>query len=166
MPARMDVVICEPLRTPVGRIGGALAALSAAELADDRARASSSRRTGLGEGDVDDVVLGNGYPNGEAPAIGRVAALDAGSARACRACRSTAAAARACRPCSTPPCRSRRARRDLVVAGGAESMSQRRALRHSACAGASRQGGVELHGPPRPRPARPPAASTTRCPAA
>ena len=36
------------------------------------------RRTGLGEGDVDDVVLGQGYANGESPAIGRIAALDAG----------------------------------------------------------------------------------------
>jgi acetyl-CoA C-acetyltransferase len=31
MPARNDVVICEPLRTPVGRMGGVLAQLSAAE---------------------------------------------------------------------------------------------------------------------------------------
>ena len=36
------------------------------------------RRTGLAEGDVDDVILGNCYPSGENPAIGRIAALDAG----------------------------------------------------------------------------------------
>ena len=29
----MDVVVCNPLRTPVGRMGGALAALTAADLA-------------------------------------------------------------------------------------------------------------------------------------
>lgn len=73
----MDVVICSPVRTPVGRMGGALAQLSAAELATTTLRALIDR-TGLGEGDVDDVVLGNGYANGEAPAIGRIAALDAG----------------------------------------------------------------------------------------
>ncbi|MFF0269471.1 acetyl-CoA C-acetyltransferase [Kribbella sp. NPDC004536] len=72
-----DVVICEPIRTPVGRFGGALAALSAAELAT-AALTELVRRTGLREGDVDDVVLGQCYPNGEAPAIGRIAALDAG----------------------------------------------------------------------------------------
>ena len=77
MPARTDVLICEPLRTPVGRMGGVLAPLSAAELATALLR-ELVRRTGLGEGDVDDVVLGNGYANGESPAIGRVAALDAG----------------------------------------------------------------------------------------
>ncbi|QNJ95089.1 acetyl-CoA C-acetyltransferase [Mycolicibacterium fluoranthenivorans] len=73
----MDVVICNPLRTPVGRMGGALAALTAADLATATLR-ELSRRTGLGEGDIDDVILGNGYASGEAPAIGRIAALDAG----------------------------------------------------------------------------------------
>jgi acetyl-CoA C-acetyltransferase len=73
----MDVVICNPLRTPVGRMGGALSTLTAADLATATLRALIDG-TGLGEGDVDDVVLGNGYPNGEAPAIGRIAALDAG----------------------------------------------------------------------------------------
>ena len=73
----MDVVICNPLRTPVGRMGGALAALTAADLATATLR-ELSRRTGLGEGDIDDVILGNGYASGEAPAIGRSAALDAG----------------------------------------------------------------------------------------
>jgi acetyl-CoA C-acetyltransferase len=73
----MDVVICEPIRTPVGRMGGALARLTAAELATT-VLTELVRRTGLGEGDIDDVILGQGYANGESPAIGRVAALDAG----------------------------------------------------------------------------------------
>jgi acetyl-CoA C-acetyltransferase len=72
-----DVVICNPLRTPVGRMGRALSALTAADLAAITLRALVEK-TGLGEGDVDDVVLGHGYPSGEAPAIGRIAALDAG----------------------------------------------------------------------------------------
>ena len=73
----MDVVICNPVRTPVGRMGGVLSGLTAADLATAALRALVER-TGLVEGQVDDVVLGNGYPNGEAPAIGRIAALDAG----------------------------------------------------------------------------------------
>ena len=72
-----DVVICEPIRTPVGRFGGVLASLSAVDLAS-LTLSELVRRTGLQEGDVDDVVLGQGYANGESPAIGRVAALDAG----------------------------------------------------------------------------------------
>jgi len=72
-----DIVICEPVRTPVGRFGGAFASLTAVDLASHTLREVVSR-TGLGEGDVDDVVLGNCYPSGENPAIGRIAALDAG----------------------------------------------------------------------------------------
>ena len=72
-----DVVICEPVRSPVGRFGGALASLSATDLAA-AVLSELVRRTGLREGDVDDVVLGQCYPNGESPAIGRIAALDAG----------------------------------------------------------------------------------------
>ena len=70
-------MICSPLRTPVGRFGGVFAGLTATDLAVAVLREIVAR-TGLGEGDVDDVVLGQCYPNGEAPAIGRVVALDAG----------------------------------------------------------------------------------------
>src|SRR3712207_8517175 len=72
-----DVVICSPLRTPVGRFGGVFAGLSANELAAAALR-GLVERTGLGEGEVDDVILGNCSPSGENPAIGRIAALDAG----------------------------------------------------------------------------------------
>jgi acetyl-CoA C-acetyltransferase len=72
-----DVVICEPMRTPVGRYGGALRDVPAAELAASAIRGLLERTTLDGEL-VDDVLLGQCYPNGEAPGIGRVAALDAG----------------------------------------------------------------------------------------
>jgi len=72
-----DVVICEPLRTPVGGYLGSLAGLSAAELATVVVREIAGRAR-LGEGDVDEVILGNCNPSGEFPAIGRVVALDAG----------------------------------------------------------------------------------------
>src|ERR1700722_12570815 len=72
-----DVVICEPLRTPVGGYGGVFRDVPAAELAAAVIRALLAR-TGLEPGAADDVILGQCYPNAEAPAIGRVAALDAG----------------------------------------------------------------------------------------
>jgi acetyl-CoA C-acetyltransferase len=72
-----DVVICEPVRTPVGRYGGVLRDVSAADLAATVVRAVVER-TGLDGISVDDVILGQCYPNGEAPGIGRVAALNAG----------------------------------------------------------------------------------------
>lgn len=101
-----DAVICAPLRTPVGRFGGVFADVTAAELAATVIRAIIER-TGLDPAAVDDVILGQGYPNGEAPAIGRVALLDAGLPVGCRACRSIGAADRVCRPSSTRPCACR-----------------------------------------------------------
>jgi acetyl-CoA C-acetyltransferase len=72
-----DALICEPVRTAVGRYGGALCNVPAAALAADVIR-EIIRRTSLDGADIDDVILGQCYPNGEAPAIGRIAALDAG----------------------------------------------------------------------------------------
>jgi acetyl-CoA C-acetyltransferase len=70
-------VICEPLRTPVGGFGGALREVPAHTLAATVIRALLDR-TALDPSSVDDVVLGHCYPTMDAPAIGRVAALDAG----------------------------------------------------------------------------------------
>ena len=72
-----DAVICEPLRTPVGGFGGSLRDVPAQELAATVIRALMER-TGLPPESVDDVLLGHCYPTMDAPAIGRVAALDAG----------------------------------------------------------------------------------------
>ena len=72
-----DVVIFNPVRTPVGRYGGALASLTATDFAAWLMTERASR-TGLCEGDIDDVILGRCYPSGESPAIRRAAALDAG----------------------------------------------------------------------------------------
>src|SRR5436305_5992511 len=72
-----DAVISEPLRTPVGRFGGVFRDVPAAKLACTVV-AALLERTGLPYDAVDDVLLGQCYANGEAPALGRVAALDAG----------------------------------------------------------------------------------------
>ena len=138
----MDVVVCNPLRTPVGRLGGALAALTAADLATITLRELIGR-TGLGEGDVDDVILGNGYANGEAPAIGRIAALDAGlgtrvpGLQIDRRCGSgLQAVLYAAGQVATGAAR-------VVVAGGAESMSNVEHYALGLRAGV-RQGGIAL----------------------
>jgi acetyl-CoA C-acetyltransferase len=72
-----EVVICSPLRTPVGRMGGALATVPALELATTVLR-TLLERTGIDPATIDGVIAAQGYPTMEAPAIGRVAALDAG----------------------------------------------------------------------------------------
>ncbi len=72
-----DAVICMPLRTPVGRYGGALKDVSAETLASTVVKAVVER-SGIDPSVIEDCILGQGYPSGEAPAIGRVAALTAG----------------------------------------------------------------------------------------
>ncbi|MGR0219974.1 acetyl-CoA C-acetyltransferase [Agromyces sp. ZXT2-6] len=72
-----DVVVCAPLRTPVGRMGGVLAPVPALSLATTVLTALLER-SGVDPAAIDGVVAAQGYPTMEAPAIGRVAALDAG----------------------------------------------------------------------------------------
>ncbi|WP_406422784.1 acetyl-CoA C-acetyltransferase [Streptomyces sp. NBC_00873] len=116
-------VICEPLRTPVGRYGGVFKSLPAAELAATVLTELVSR-TGIDPGQVDDVLFGQCYPNGEAPAIGRIAALDArfpitvpGTQLDRRCGSALQAVLDAAMRVQTGAC-------DVVIAGGAESMSQ------------------------------------------
>jgi acetyl-CoA C-acetyltransferase len=117
-----DVVICSPLRTPVGGYGGALRTVPVESLAATVVRALLDR-TGLDPERVDDVVLGQGYPNGEAPALGRVAALDAGLPV-------TVPGAQVDRRCGAglqavldAAMRVQTGVAEVVIAGGAESMS-------------------------------------------
>jgi acetyl-CoA acetyltransferase family protein len=117
-----EAVICEPLRTPVGRFGGVFRDVEATVLASTVIREIVSR-TGLRGEDVDDVLMGQCYPNGEAPAIGRVAALDAGlpvevpGMQIDRRCGSALQAViNGCLQVQTGAA-------ELVLAGGVESMS-------------------------------------------
>ena len=72
-----DIVICEPLRTAVGRYGGVLKDVSTAELGATVLRAVVER-SGVDPAAIADVVVGHAVPSADAPAIGRVVALDAG----------------------------------------------------------------------------------------
>ena len=72
-----ETVICEPLRTPVGRFGGVFKSLHAQDLGATVIRGLLAR-TGLSPDAVDDVIFANCYPTMDAPALGRVVGLDAG----------------------------------------------------------------------------------------
>lgn len=119
----VEAVICEPVRTPVGRYGGIFKDVPVTTLAST-VISGLAERTGLAGADVDDVIFGQGYANGEAAAIGRIAALDAGlevtvpGLQIDRRCGSgLQAVLYACMQVATGGS-------DLVLAGGAESMSQ------------------------------------------
>jgi acetyl-CoA C-acetyltransferase len=72
-----DIVICEPLRTAVGAYGGQFKDI-APEALGTTVVSALIERTGLDPEVIDDVIFGQCYPQVEAPAIGRVVALDAG----------------------------------------------------------------------------------------
>ncbi len=117
-----DAVICEPVRTPIGRYNGMFKSLTAVELGVVALQGLLAR-TGVAPDTVEDVVVGHCYPSMEAPAIGRVIALDAGLPV-------TVAGMQIDRRCGSglqaviqAAMQVASGDNDLVVAGGAESMS-------------------------------------------
>jgi acetyl-CoA C-acetyltransferase len=64
MSALTDAVICEPLRTPVGRYGGVFRNVPAEQLAATVIR-GLLKRTGLDPETVDDVLFGQCYASGD-----------------------------------------------------------------------------------------------------
>ena len=114
--------IVAPIRTPVGKFGGALASVTAGELGGVILKALMER-TGIDPARVDDVVFSQGYGNGEAPCIGHWSWLAAGlplevpGYQLDRRCGSgLQAIANAAMMIQT-------GMSDVVVAGGCESMS-------------------------------------------
>ena len=69
--------ICEPVRTPVGKFGGAYKPLEAQFLGATVVK-GLLERTGLPGEAVEDVLFAQCYSSMDAPALGRVVALDAG----------------------------------------------------------------------------------------
>jgi acetyl-CoA C-acetyltransferase len=117
-----EAVICEPVRTPIGRYGGMFKSQTAVDLGV-AALKGLLERTGLAPEAVQDVILGHCYPSSEAPAIGRVVALDSGlpvtvpGMQVDRRCGSgLQAVIQACLQVGNGD-------HDVVVAGGCESMS-------------------------------------------
>jgi acetyl-CoA C-acetyltransferase len=107
----------------VGGFGGVFRDVPVSDLAASVIRELIARAS-LPQDAIEDVILGQGYPNGEAPALGRVAAMDAGLPmttpgmqvdRRCGA--GLQAIMLGCMQVQTGVS-------ELVLAGGAESMSQ------------------------------------------
>jgi acetyl-CoA C-acetyltransferase len=72
-----DVVVAGAVRTPIGRFGGALARLSAAELGAAAAR-EALKRAGLAASQVDEAIIGCARQAGGGPNVGRQVAYRAG----------------------------------------------------------------------------------------
>ena len=121
----MDAFICDGLRTPIGRFGGALASVRTDDLAAWPIRALMARNAQMDWSQVDEVVLGDANQAGEDNRnVARMAALLAGlpvdvpGVTVNRLCASgldaVGAAARGIKAGDY----------DLTIAGGVESMSR------------------------------------------
>ena len=117
-----EAFICDPVRTPVGKFGGAYRSLDAQALGATVVRALLERNA-LPPEAVEDVLFAQCYPSMDAPALGRVVALDAGLPIATgglqidRRCGSSLAAI------CYAAMEVQTAAADVVLAGGVESMS-------------------------------------------
>jgi len=120
-----EAFICDAVRTPIGRYGGALSAVRTDDLAALPIKALAERNKGVDWGALDDVIYGCANQAGEDNRnIARMATLLAGlpdtvpGATINRLCGSgldaVGSAARAIRA----------GEGDLIIAGGAESMSR------------------------------------------
>jgi 3-oxoadipyl-CoA thiolase len=120
-----EAYICDYIRTPIGRYGGALAHVRADDLAAIPIRALIDRNPGLDWSELDDVILGCANQAGEDNRnLARMAGLlsglpdSSGGVTLNRLCGSgldaVAMAARAIRGGES----------DLIIAGGSESMSR------------------------------------------
>ena len=120
-----EAFICDAVRTPIGRYGGALAQVRADDLAAIPIRALVDRNPGVDWGELDDVILGCANQAGEdnrnrARMAGLLAGLpdSSGGVTLNRLCGSgldaVAMAARAIRGGES----------ELIIAGGSESMSR------------------------------------------
>jgi acetyl-CoA C-acetyltransferase len=118
-----EAVICEPLRTAVGRYGGVYKDVPATQLAATVIR-ELLKRTAVAPELVDDVLLGQCYPNGEAPGIGRVAALDADLPVTVTGYQLDRRCGSGLQTIINASMQVQTGASDLVLAGGVESMSQ------------------------------------------
>ncbi len=120
-----EAYICDAVRTPIGRYGGALSSVRADDLAAIPIRALMDRNPGVDWAELDDVILGCANQAGEdnrnlARMAGLLAGLphSSGGVTLNRLCGSgldaVAMAARAIRGGES----------DLIIAGGSESMSR------------------------------------------
>ncbi len=114
--------IVAPIRTPVGKFGGALSSLTAGELGATILKALVER-TKIDPARVDDVVFSQGYGNGESPCIGHWSWLLAGLPEHVPGYQLDRRCGSGLQAIVNAAMMVQTGHSDLVVAGGCESMS-------------------------------------------
>jgi acetyl-CoA C-acetyltransferase len=114
--------IVSPLRTPVGRFGGALKDVPVEKLGATVVNAILER-TGLDPALIDDVVFAQSYANSETPCVGRWIALEAGLPVSIPGMQLDRRCGGGLQSIVTAAMMVQTGACDVVVAGGVESMS-------------------------------------------
>jgi len=117
-----DIVICNPKRTAVGRYGGAFVGVPVQELAATVVKAVIED-AGISGEVIDDIILGQASPNGAAPALGRVVGLDAELGVEVPGMQLDRRCGSGLQAIATAAAHVAAGAADLIIAGGAESMS-------------------------------------------
>ena len=115
--------IVTPVRTPVGVFGGALRSVPVETLAAEAIKAVVGR-SGIDPERIDDVAMAQSYPNGEAPCIGRWAALEAGLPVSVPGFQIDRRCGGGLQAVVTAAMMVQTSAADVVIAGGVESMSR------------------------------------------
>jgi acetyl-CoA C-acetyltransferase len=117
-----DAFICEPVRTAVGRFGGMFRDVPAHALGATVVAALLAR-SGLKAEAVEDVLFAQCYPSMDAPAVGRVVALDAGLSTETAGLQLDRRCGSGLQAIIYAILQVASGASDVVIAGGAESMS-------------------------------------------
>ncbi len=118
-----DILLAAPVRTPIGRFGGALASLSAAELGAITAR-ETIRRAGIDPGKIEMAVFGNARQAGGGPNPARQIGRRAGLPDTSPAFTVNMACASGLQAILSAAQSIRDGDAEIVLAGGTESMSR------------------------------------------
>ncbi|RUP96272.1 acetyl-CoA C-acetyltransferase [Corynebacterium pseudodiphtheriticum] len=138
------IVICHPKRTPVGRYGGALKNVPAEDLASTVVTAVM-KDSGLDPAAIDDLILGQASPSSAAPALGRIVALNSGLGERVPGMQLDRRCGSGLQAVTTAAAHIAAGAADLIIAGGAESMSQTEYAVDGSIRWGVKGGAMELH---------------------
>jgi acetyl-CoA C-acetyltransferase len=117
-----DIFLIAAVRTPIGKFGGGLSSLTAAQLGTASARATIER-SGVDPQKIDEVIFGNARQAGVGPNVARQVAIKSGLAHEVPAYTVNQACGSGLRAIMNAADQIRLGAAEIILAGGTESMS-------------------------------------------
>ena len=121
--AQREILLAAPVRTPIGKFGGGLASLTAADLGVAAAK-ESIRRAGVDPAAIDEAIFGCGRQAGSGPNVARQISYRAGLGAGRPAYTVNQACASGLRSIIAAAQTIRNDEAGMILAGGTESMSR------------------------------------------